>query len=127
VKPDTYINRGARISSCGLYRYSLWREWRGTHYRATKPRDVLRRQNAREEIIGLHNSEIMDTAARDAGLIVCAWGSNATALDPTHDHVETVRGWLRDKPMHALGFTKDGQPRHPLYAPSDSALVPMPQ
>jgi len=95
-------------------------------YRATKPRDVLAAQNARADIIGLHNSEAMDTAARDAGLIVCAWGANATVLDPTHDHVETVRGWLRDKPMHALGFTKDGQPRHPLYAPLDSRLVPMP-
>lgn len=187
----TYINAGARISQCGLFRYSLWREWRGTHdrknwrwfgtkdgrgeewgepksclfvmlnpstadgekddptirrcvgfarlwkferlevvnlfaYRATKPRDVLARQNAREEIIGLHNSEVMDVAARDAGLIVCAWGANATAFDPTRDHVETVRGWLRDKPMHALGFTKDGQPRHPLYAPLDATLVPMP-
>lgn len=94
-------------------------------YRATKPRDLLARQNAREEIIGFHNSEVMDTAARDAGLIVCAWGANATALDPTRDHVETVRGWLRDKPMHALGFTKEGQPRHPLYAPADAKLVPM--
>lgn len=187
----TYINSGARISSCGLYRYSLWREWRGTHdsknwrwfgakdgagaelgelksclfvmlnpstadgekddptirrcvgyarkwkferlevvnlfaYRATKPRDVLARQNAREDIIGVLNSEIMDRAARDAGLIVCAWGAHATSLDPTRDHVETVRGWLRDKPMFALGFTKDGQPRHPLYAPSETALVAMP-
>lgn len=192
AKPEKYINAGARISGDGLYRYLLWREWRGTHdrknwrwfggkdgagaelgeplsclfvmlnpstadgekddatirrcvgfakawkferlevvnlfaYRATKPKDVLARQNAREEIIGLHNSEVMDAAARDAGLIVCAWGANATALDPTRDHVETVRGWLRDKQMHSLGFTKDGQPRHPLYAPSDSALVPMPE
>lgn len=189
---DKYINAGARISKCGLYRYSLWREWRGTHdpknwrwlgakdgagaelgdpksclfvmlnpstadgekddatirrcvgfakawkferlevvnlfaYRATKPRDVLARQNARGDIIGVHNSEIMDEAARDAGLIVCGWGANATVLDPTHDHVETVRGWLRDKPMYALGFTADGQPRHPLYAPANSALLPMPQ
>lgn len=191
TKPDKYINAGARISSCGEFRYLLWREWRGTHdpknwrwfgekdgagneygeprtclfvmlnpstadgekddptirrcvgfakawkyerlevvnlfaYRATKPRDVLARQNARGEIIGLHNSGIMDRAAQEAGLIVCAWGANATSLDPTNDHVETVRGWLRDRPMFALGFTKDKQPRHPLYAPLDAQLVQMP-
>lgn len=188
---EKYIHAGARISKCGLYRYMLWREWRGTHdpknwrwfgekdgagneygepksclfvmlnpstadgekddptirrcvgfakawkyerlevvnlfaYRATKPRDVLARQNTRGEIIGLDNSTIMDSAARDAGLIVCAWGANATALDPTKDHVETVRGWLRDKPMMALGFTQDGQPRHPLYTPLNAQLIAMP-
>lgn len=187
---DKYINSGARISSCGLYRYSLWREWRGTHdpknwrwlgkdgagaeygdpksclfvmlnpstadgeqddatirrcvgfakawkferlevvnlfaYRATKPRDVLKLQNQHGDVIGWQNSELIDRASRDAGLIVCAWGSNVESLDPTRDHVETVRGWLGSKPQFALGFTKDGHPRHPLYAASDSALVPMP-
>lgn len=191
-RPEKYINAGARISSDGLYRYLLWREWRGTHdrnhwrwfggkdgagadfgeplsclfvmlnpstadgekddatirrcvgfakawkyerlevvnlfaYRATKPRDLLAWQNAREEIIGWQNSELMDQAARDAGVIVCAWGANVNSLDPTGDHVETVRGWLRDKEMFALGFTKDGHPRHPLYAPADAELVRMPE
>lgn len=191
VKPDKYINAGARISSDGLYRYLLWREWRGTHdrknwrwlggkdgagaelgeplsclfvmlnpstadgnqddatirrcvgfakawnyerlevvnlfaYRATKPRDVLARQNRREEIIGWQNSELVTQASREAGLVVCAWGANVNDLDPTRDHVETVRGWLGYGDHYALGFTKDGHPRHPLYAPLDSALVRMP-
>lgn len=26
-----YINKGAEISKDGIYRYRLWREWRGTH------------------------------------------------------------------------------------------------
>lgn len=96
-------------------------------YRATKPRDVLARQNAREEIIGFDNSTLIARAGSEAGLIVCAWGANATALDPTNDHIETVRGWIGDKPMFALGFTKQKQPRHPLYAPLDAALVSMPR
>lgn len=29
--PAKYVANGARISSCGKYRYKLWREWRGTH------------------------------------------------------------------------------------------------
>lgn len=190
-KPAKYVVSGARISACGLYRYSLWREWRGTHdpknwrwlggvdgageplgdpkaclfvmlnpstadgevddatirrcvgfarawkyerlevvnlfaYRATKPRDVLKLQNAHGDVIGLHNSELVACAGRDAGLIVCAWGSNVENLDPMRDHVDTVRGWLDPKPQFALGFTKDGHPRHPLYAPLASTLVPMP-
>lgn len=182
---NSYIASGARISKCGLYRYNLWREWRGTHdpanwrwldkeygdpkacvfvmlnpstadgkqddatirrcvgfakawkyerlevvnlfaYRATKPRDVLARQNQHEEIIGFENSTLIAQVAREAGLIICAWGSNVKSLDPTRDHVNTVRGWLDPKPQFSLGFTKDGHPRHPLYAPINSPLVPMP-
>jgi hypothetical protein len=191
AKPEKYIAAGARISSCGIYRYSLWREWRGTHhpnnwrwlggkdgagaqfgepktclfvmlnpstadgekddatirrcvgfakawkferlevvnlfaYRATKPRDVLKLQNERFDIIGWKNSELVAEASLDAGLIVCAWGSNVESFDPTRDHVETVRGWLGSKPQFALGFTKDGHPRHPLYAPASAMPVPMP-
>lgn len=191
TKPEKYIARGARISSCGLYRYLLWREWRGAHdpknwrwlgakdgagqemgdpkpvlfvmlnpstadghnddatirrcvgfakawkyerlevvnlfaYRATKPRDVLARQNRHEEIIGFDNSTLIAQAAREAGLIICAWGSNVESLDPMHDHANTVRGWLDPKQQFALGFTKDGHPRHPLYAPANSVPVPMP-
>ena len=94
-------------------------------YRATKPRDVLARQNQREDIIGWQNSELIASAAIDAGLIVCAWGANAADLDPTNDHAETVRGWLGNQAHFALGFTKDGHPRHPLYVPLDAKLVPM--
>ena len=191
TKPEKYIASGARLSSCGLYRYSLWREWRGTHdrnnwrwlggkdgageqfgdpkaclfvmlnpstadgekddatirrcvgfakawkferlevvnlfaYRATKPRDVLKLQNQHGDVIGWQNSELIGKASRDAGLIVCAWGANVENLDPTRDHVETVRDWLGSKPQFALGFTKDGHPRHPLYAPADAMPVPMP-
>jgi hypothetical protein len=28
---EKYVASGANISGDGLYRYSLWREWRGTH------------------------------------------------------------------------------------------------
>ena len=30
-KSEKYVMSGARISGDGLYRYKLWREWRGTH------------------------------------------------------------------------------------------------
>lgn len=187
ARPLTYIHSGARISSCGKYRYKLWREWRGIHdpknwrwlggndgageplgepksvlfvmlnpstadgetddptirrcagfarawkferlevvnlyaYRATKPADLFAFQAQGGDPIGWENSEIIEQAARDSGLVVCAWGANADNAF----HVEEVRGWMRDRPHFALGFTKDGYPRHPLYVRMDAQLVPMP-
>ena len=183
---EKYVSAGAHISSCTLYRYRLWREWRGTHdpknwrwldkeygdpkaalfvmlnpstadgekddatirrcvgfakawnyerlevvnlfaYRATKPRDLLAFQKQHNDPIGWENSGLIKDAASEAGIIVCAWGAFADELDPTRDHAETVRGWLGDRPHYALGFTKDGNPRHPLYAPANAQLVQMPQ
>jgi len=183
-----YIARGATISKCGLYRYSLWREWRGTHdpmnwrwqgitdgtgkrvgmpksclfvmlnpstadgeqddptirrcvgfakswnferlevvnlfaYRATNPRDVLDSQMAGIDVIGPDNIDAVQSANEDAGMVVCAWGGNVSTLDPARHHIETVRGWLLQKKHFALGLTKDGHPRHPLYLPSSALPV----
>lgn len=188
--PNKYVLKGARISKCGRYRYSLWREWRGTHdpehwrwygtkdgaghewgdpksvlfvmlnpstadgeaddptirkcagfarrwryerleivnlfaYRATKPRELFAADARREDIIGWENSSLVARAAREAGIIVCAWGAHAAG----HDfHIETVRGWLiSSAPQYHLGLTAHGYPRHPLYVPYDQELVPMPE
>lgn len=92
-------------------------------FRATKPRDLFAHADAGVDIVGFDNSGVIADAARRAGVIVCAWGANAQ----DHEfHVETVRGWMHTAPHYALGFTRGGHPRHPLYAPQDSALVPMP-
>lgn len=190
MTPNKYVSSGARISADGVYRYKLWREWRGTHdrknwrwlgakdgageelgepktclfvmlnpstadgeiddptirrcigfakawryeylevvnlfaYRATKPADLFAFAKAGGDIIGVENSTIIANAALRAGIVICAWGANATAQEYGF-HVDTVRGWLDAAPQFALGFTKDGSPRHPLYAPLDAPLMPMP-
>ena len=58
----------------------------------------------------------------DRGPVVCAWGTNGSYLDQDR----TVLGWIEGacKPV-ALGFTRDGHPRHPLYIPSAAKLVPL--
>jgi len=185
---EKYIASGAQISSDGLYRYCLWREWRGTHdrknwrwlggrdgagaelgeplscvfimlnpstadgdkddptirrcvgfakswkferlevvnlfsYRATKPSELFA-LFPKGDPIGWQNEEWIGRAVADAGLIVCAWGAHGGFIGQD----ETVRGWVEKQsnlPLYALGFTKDGHPRHPLYAPSNSTLVPM--
>jgi hypothetical protein len=92
-------------------------------YRATAPSDLFAFQAKGGDPIGWQNSELIGDALRDSGLVVCAWGANAAGL---RYHTETVRGWLHGKKHYALGFTKGGEPRHPLYAPQDATLVPMP-
>jgi hypothetical protein len=188
TKPDKYVGSGAHLSADGVYRYSRWREWRGTHdpkhwrwlgandgageplgepksvlfvmlnpstadagnddptirrcvsfckswkyemltvvnlfaYRATKPSELFAFQAKGGDPVGWENSTIIADAALRAGLVICAWGANAAGLQ---FHTDTVRGWLHGRKHYALGFTKDGHPRHPLYAPLASPLVPMP-
>lgn len=178
-----YTASGAMISGDGLYRYLLWREWRGVApkenwrwlgakdgaghelgepksclfvmlnpstadgeqddptirrcvafakrfkydrlevvnlfaYRATNPQDVLR-MTGDGDPIGPRNQEIIERASADAGLIICAWGAHGSHIGQD----ETVRGWMGDRKVHALGCTKEGHPRHPLYLKSDADLM----
>ena len=90
-------------------------------YRATNPKTLLTLGH-KENPIGDRNSEVVSSAAFEAGLIVCAWGAHGGHMG----HDETVRGWLGARKSFALGFTKAGQPRHPLYVPREADLVAMP-
>lgn len=46
-----------------------------------------------------------------------AWGAHGGHLGQD----QTVLGWISPKRMiHALGMTKGGFPRHPLYMPSNT-------
>lgn len=88
-------------------------------YRAAKPKALFA---AGDEIHGFENQEIVEQAGREAGIIICAWGAHGSHGDQN----EIVRGWLHNRKLYALGFTRDGHPRHPLYLPADAKPVPMP-
>lgn len=178
ASPPKYISSGADISPCGLYRYRLWREWRGTGshenwrwygfkdgagaecgdpktclfvmlnpstadgekddatirrcvgfakawrydrmevvnlyaFRATKPRDMWAAGEARH---APRNQSVIRSSARDAGIIIAAWGTHGAE----GDQGEIVRGWLHGYDIHHLGLSKDGHPKHPLYLPADA-------
>lgn len=178
-----YIEKGASISPCGKYRFSLWREWRGTHdrknwhwlgfrdgagaecgqpktalfvmlnpstadaevddptirrcvnfakawkferlevvnlyaYRATEPKDLFSAGDAAHHY---KNQEYIEKAARDSGIIICAWGAHGDEYQ-----AETVRGWMHSKDHFALGMTKGGKPRHPLYLRADATPMRLP-
>ena len=63
-----------------------------------------------------------DNALRDvcdaAILVIEAWGAHAMAADRTAHVREILDGRA---PRAVIGLTKDGAPRHPLYAPADAA------
>jgi len=67
---------------------------------------------------------ILDTVT-GARIVVAAWG----ALDRSHPRVLAVESWLRSghiRELQCLGKTQNGSPRHPLYVPRDTKLVPWP-
>lgn len=92
-------------------------------YRATNPQ-VLLRLPEHNDPFGVRNQEVIERLAHDCHLIVCAWGTHGNHLGQN----ETVRGWLEgctSKPLHALGFSKDGHPRHPLMVSYSTPLLSM--
>jgi hypothetical protein len=52
--------------------------------------------------------------------VVAAWGANART-----DRIDAVKALSGMHRLSALGLTKDGQPRHPLYLKADLRPVPL--
>jgi hypothetical protein len=188
-----YVSAGAAISSCGRYRYRLWREWRlhpkpaqwdmwtdhgkpvldgagqqlgepkscifvmlnpstadGSTddptirrcvafakawsydrlevlnlfaYRATDPQQLLA-LNHDDDPVGPGNKDAFDRAffspgTRPVGVVVCAWGVHGAHVGQD----ETALGWMGEHKRYALGLTKDGHPKHPLYISSSAQLL----
>ncbi len=86
-------------------------------YRATDPR-VMR---AQADAIGPGNDAAIADSAGWADYIICAWGSHGVYLGRGMQ----VAGQLRaaEQPLHHLGLTQGGQPKHPLYIGYDTQPV----
>jgi hypothetical protein len=77
--------------------------------------------------VGMRRAEWVRYAVRLAtdpdvsGLVVCAWGTHGSFMEQD----QAVLGWIEGlcEPM-ALGITKEGHPRHPLYVSYSAELVP---
>lgn len=84
-------------------------------FRATKPADLWKAVDP----VGMENDETVTTflgmAARYDFPIIAAWGANAKPR-----RVEQVLALPGADRLSALGVTKDGAPRHPLYLRADS-------
>lgn len=90
-------------------------------YRATDPRELLALTHDRDPV-GEHNLRAFNRVLSDShkvGLVVCAWGTHGSHLGQD----ETALGWIGEQERFALGLTKDGHPRHPLYVIGTAPLV----
>lgn len=78
-------------------------------FRATDPRDLKRAKDP----IGPGNLSQLMQAARWADVILCAWGTHGAhmGLGPAIATLLRAEGF----PLHHLGLSKDGHPKHPLY------------
>ncbi|MGH9962981.1 MAG: DUF1643 domain-containing protein [Pyrinomonadaceae bacterium] len=81
-------------------------------YRATNP-EVMKQQ---DDPIGPENDQWISADAKNASVIVAAWGVHGTHLDRGAAVVKLLPR------LSCLGVTSKGHPRHPLYLPSDAAL-----
>lgn len=79
-------------------------------WRATDPSELWRVPDA----IGTECDKYMEEARRYSALVLCAWGQVGPVVDRPAE-VKRILG----KRLHVLGINKNGQPKHPLYTPSD--------
>jgi hypothetical protein len=77
-------------------------------FRATQPVNLPRSVEA----VGPSNDYYITNVCREAKLVVAAWGVHGAILNRD---VEVASGLLKDRELHCLGTTKEGQPKHPLY------------
>lgn len=84
-------------------------------WRATDPKGLLRTADP----VGPGNDAAIRAIAGDAQLVVAAWGAWP---GPDPDRPAAVSALVGE--LQALGVTKDGQPRHPLYMRTDCTPQP---
>lgn len=80
-------------------------------YRATDPRDLW----LADDPVGPENDHNLSLAFGGSDRTIVAWGANARP-DRLAQFAQTFAGWQ----FWALGLTKDGAPRHPLYMRADA-------
>lgn len=80
-------------------------------YRSTLPRALY----ACTDPVGPGNDAAILGMARDAGIVICAWGGHGKL----HGRGEKVIQMLKSAGItpHALIINADGTPKHPLYIP----------
>jgi hypothetical protein len=88
-------------------------------FRATKPRDMI----AADDPVGPMNDHWLEHLAKDAGLVLAAWGAHGGFLN-RDKHVLELLTAVRGSPPVCLGTTAKGFPRHPLYIKGDTQPIP---
>jgi hypothetical protein len=82
-------------------------------FRATDPRKM----KAHPKPIGPDNDRWLTACAREAAVIVAAWGVHGEFLGRDGDVINLIDN------LHCLRLTQDCLPEHPLYVPFDTPLM----
>lgn len=86
-------------------------------YRSTDPKGLT----AVDDPIGPRNDCWIRISARQANLVLAAWGASPLAIARGQFVVATPSYPIR---FHCLGLTKGGAPRHPLYIKATTRAMP---
>lgn len=89
-------------------------------WRATNPKELLVQLKAGQNIVGPKNDNGLYSTARQAPMVICAWGNGGSLRGRAADVLSMLR--QASIPVHCLKLSKSGQPVHPLYQPY--TLVP---
>jgi hypothetical protein len=84
-------------------------------YRATKPAAMKKHRSP----VGRDNDEWLKDMAKDAKVIVAAWGTHGTHLKR-----DTVVKDLFAGKLSCIKLSKSGHPRHPLFLPRTLQPIP---
>ncbi|CAB4612418.1 unannotated protein [freshwater metagenome] len=87
-------------------------------FRSTNPAGL----RTTKDPVGPENDEAILNAAKNADLVIAAWGTHGEL----QDRGNAVRGLLTEAgiELHVLRLTKAGHPGHPLYVAGDTLPTP---
>lgn len=77
---------------------------------------------AAEDPVGPENNEYVQKVARQASLVVCAWGVHGVLRGRGRQVAAMLTA--SEIPLYCLGVTKAGHPRHPLYLSNEVTPAP---
>jgi hypothetical protein len=84
-------------------------------YRATRPEDMM----ACRDPIGPGNDVWLSKLAKEAGIVVAAWGNGGGHLNRSSLIRDRLSG------LHYIKMNKSGEPAHPLYLKADLKPLPL--
>lgn len=105
--------RRARTLGFGAFRVCNIFAWRDTDPR------LMRRA---ADPVGPGNDAAIRESCVWADTIICAWGTHGTHLGRGAEVERLMRA--TNRPLHHLGLTRDGHPKHPLYIGYDVRPIP---
>jgi hypothetical protein len=85
-------------------------------YRSTDWHELSRAANP----VGPDNDFYLNQAVHGTNLVMAAWGNHGALAQQSSRVLSRI-----DRPIHCLGFTRTGQPRHPLCVDGRVQPVPM--